>query len=348
MKPEALHLLQQGAFLPAMPLVLDAQRTFDEQGQRRLLRYYLAAGVDGVAVAVHTTQFEIREPEHNLLERVLRVAADEMNRYHGRTILKIAGACGDIDQAVSEANLARDIGYDAVLLSPGGLADRDTRYLLERTRRVAEVLPVVGFYLQTAVGGRYLPYDYWRALCDIPGVVAIKCAAFNRYYTLDVMRAAAETGNRVALYTGNDDSILYDLLTTHQFMGKDRQMRQARFVGGLLGHWAVWTHTAVNLFREARQLADASQVPARLLALGNAITDANAAFFDTANNFAGCIAGVHEVLRRQGLMQGIWCLNPQETLSPGQSEEIDRVYRMYPQLNDDAFVQRFLAHDGQA
>ncbi len=345
---DAMALLKAGAFLPAMPLVLDAQRAFDEQGQRRLLRYYIAAGADGVAVAVHTTQFEIRDPAHDLLARVLSVASDELTRaaqQHGRPVIRVAGACGDIAQAVSEAELARALGYDAVLLSPGGLKDYDDAYLLERTRQVATVLPVIGFYLQPAVGGRHLPYAYWRALCDIPGVVAIKCAAFNRYFTLDVTRAVADTGNRVALYTGNDDSILYDLVTPHQYVTADGAKREARFVGGLLGHWAVWTNTAVRLFRQAKQLDAGQPVPADLLALGNAVTDANAAFFDAANNFAGCIAGVHEVLRRQGLMDGIWCLNPEETLSPGQAEEIDRVYRMYPELNDDAFVRAFLSND---
>lgn len=346
MAQDTVARLRAGAFLPAMPLVLDGGRAFDEAGQRRLLRYYMAAGVDGVAAAVHTTQFEIRDPVNRLLERVLQVAADELDkgaRAHGRPMLKIAGACGITEQAVQEAELARSLGYDAVLLSPGGLKGRDEAYLLERTRRVAAVLPVIGFYLQPAVGGRYLGYSYWRGVCDIPGVAAIKCAAFNRYYTLDVMRAAADAGGRVALYTGNDDSIVSDLVSAYRFTALDGTQREARFVGGLLGHWAVWTSAAVALFRRIRALPEGAPVPADVLALGQAVTDANGAFFDVANGFRGCIAGVHEVLRRQGLMPGIWCLNPDETLSPGQAEEIDRVYRMHPELNDDAFVKDFLA-----
>ena len=345
---DALDLLRNGAFLPAVPLVLDEHRAFDEAGQRRLLRYYIAAGADGAAVAVHTTQFEIRDPKHDLLERVLHVSADELHRAsarHGRAVIKVAGACGDTEQAIREARLAYALGYDAVLLSPGGLARLNDEYLLERTRRVASILPVIGFYLQTAVGGRYLPYTYWRELCAIPGVAAIKCAAFNRYATLDVMRAVADTGNRVALYTGNDDSIVADLLTPHCFVGEDGAQREARFTGGLLGHWAVWTSTAVRMFREARRMAAETAIPSEMLTLGYAVTDANAAFFDVAHQFRGCIAGIHEVLRRQGLMRGTWCLNPKETLSPGQAEEIDRVHRMYPALNDDAFVRDFLAHD---
>lgn len=348
MESAAMKLLREGAFLPAMPLVLDEHRAFDEAGQRRLLRYYIAAGADGAAVAVHTTQFEIRQPEHNLLERVLSVAADELDRAakrHGKPVIKVGGACGPVEQAVREAQLARALGYDAVLLSPGGLKEHDDAYLLERTRQVADVLPVIGFYLQPAVGGRYLPYAYWRALCEIPTVVAIKCAAFNRYFTLDVLRAVADTGNRVTLYTGNDDSIVHDLVTTHRYLGADSNPREARFTGGLLGHWAVWTHTAVQLFHRLKGLPANAPVPQDVLSLANAVTDANAAFFDVANNFMGCIAGVHEVLRRQGLMRGIWCLNPEETLSPGQGGEIDRVYQQYPELNDDSFVRDFLAGD---
>lgn len=347
MREAAYNLLMQGAFIPAMPLALQANRQFDEAVQRRLVRYYMAAGVDGLAVAVHTTQFEIRNPEYNLLETVLRTAAEEIFAYEqaqGKTILRIAGVCGYTEQAVREARLARSLGYDAVLLSPGGLGGYDENYLIERTRCVAQEIPVIGFYLQPSVGGRIFSSAYWEALCAIPGLVAIKCAPFNRYLTLDVVRAVALSGREIALYTGNDDNIMADLLTSMR-VTRDGKEHSARFVGGLLGHWAVWTHTAVDYFHQARAAAQKGEIPSELMALGAQITDANSAFFDTRNQFAGCIAGVHEVLRRQGLFQNILCLNPGETLSPGQMEEIDRVYAAYPALNDDAFVKRFLAAD---
>lgn len=347
MKREKRELLNRGAFLPAMPLALDENRHFDEASQRRLIRYYLAAGADGVAVGVHTTQFEIRLPEIGLFETVLRVCIDEIHKYEeqsGRTVLAVAGICGPVEQAVKEAALAKALGYDAGLLSPGGLSDRDEDYLLERTRAVAGILDVVGFYLQTAVGGRVFTYDYWKQLCEIPGVAAIKCAAFDRYLTLDVARAIAATGGHVALYTGNDDSIVTDLLTEYSFC-IDGEEKSVRCVGGLLGHWCVWTHTAVQYFRAIRDQKPDEMIDSSYLTLAAQVTDANSAFFDTRNNFAGCIAGVHEVLRRQGLFAGIWCLNPDETLSQGQSEEIDRVYAMYPDLNDDAFVKEFLEQE---
>lgn len=347
MRNDARALLSQGTFIPAMPLALDADRKFDEASQRRLIRYYLAAGVGGMAVAVHTTQFEIRQPQHNLLETVLRVAVEEIESFEkreGKTVVRVAGVCGPIEQAVKEAKLARELGYDAVLLSPGGLNAYDEAYLIERTACVAREMPVIGFYLQVSVGGRVFSYDYWRAVCDIENVVAIKCAAFNRYLTLDVMRAVAVSGRDIALYTGNDDNIAADLLTPTRFLENGKEYT-AHFVGGLLGHWAVWTRTAVEYFARLKQAAQEESIPAELLELGAQITDANAAFFDIRNGFAGCIAGVHEVLHRQGLMKGIWCLNPDETLSAGQMEEIDRVYAMYPHLNDDAFAKAFLEAD---
>ncbi len=349
MRSEAMLLLTRGAFLPAMPLVLDEDRRFDEAGQRRLIRYYLESGVDGIAVAVHTTQFAIRDPKINLFERVLTVAISEINAYRARTgreILAVAGACGEAPQAVAEAKLAKSLGYDAALLSPGGLNHLSEKALIERTRQVAEVLDVIGFYLQVAVGGRVFTYDYWRQVCAIPGVKAIKCAAFNRYLTVDVARAIAFADHDIALYTGNDDSIVTDLLTEYAFQDGDT-LRTVRTVGGLLGHWSAWTHTAVEMFREIRKLRPGEPIPAKWMTVAAQVTDVNSAFFDTRNNFAGCIAGMHEVLRRQGLMKGIWCLDPDESLSPGQAEEIDRVYRLYPDLNDDAFVAAFLQEDGQ-
>ena len=347
MRENAYRLLQKGGVIPAMPLALDENRRFDEAGQRRLIRYYLEAGADGIAAAVHTTQFEIRLPQHNMLEKVLRTAAEEMEAFEartGRTVVRIAGVCGPTEQAVCEAELAKSLGYDAALVSPGGLGTQDEDYLIERTQRVAEIIPVVGFYLQPAVGGRVFSYEYWERLCAIENVAAIKCAAFNRYLTIDVARAIACSGREIALYTGNDDSIAAALMTRFLFETAEGT-KEVSCVGGLLGHWAVWTHTAVQYFRRLREAAENGRLSADMMTLAAQITDANAAFFDVRNQFAGCIAGVHEVLRRQGLMKGIWCLNPEETMSPGQSEEIDRVYAMYPDLNDDAFVREFLKRE---
>lgn len=348
MRDAAKKLLLQGAFIPAMPLALDQNRQLDEAAQRRLVRYYLASGVDGIAAAVHTTQFAIRNPKINLLEWVLRIVREEIQAWQdrtGRTILAIAGVCGEIPQAREEARLAASLGYDAALLSPGGLADKSEEYLLERTQAVAQVLDVVGFYLQPAVGGRVFTYDYWQRLCAIEGVAAVKCAAFNRYLTLDVARAIAFCPREVALYTGNDDSILTDLMTEYAFQDGETT-RTVRTRGGLLGHWAVWTHTAVRLFHGLQACQANAPLDPKWLTLAAQVTDANSAFFDTRHQFAGCIAGIHEVLRRQGLMKGIWCLDPDEGLSPGQMEEIDRVYAQYPHLNDDAFVKEFLKGEG--
>ena len=348
MRKEAKALLLNGAFLPAMPLVLDENRKFDEVGQRRLIRYYLAAGADGVAAGVHTTQFAIRNPEIGLLEPVLRTAAEELAAYRektGREVLAVAGVCGPEEQAVREAKLARSLGYDAVLVSPGGLSRLSEEELLHRTAAVAEVLDVVGFYLQPAVGGRVFSYDYWEKLCAIPNVAAVKCAAFDRYLTLDVARAIAFAPHEVALYTGNDDNILIDLLTEYRFRGENGETVSVRTRGGLLGHWAAWTHAAVEIFHKIKALAPGSPVDPALLTLAAQVTDVNSAFFDTANNFKGCIAGIHEALRREGIMKGIWCLDPDETLSPGQAEAIDRVHAMYPHLHDDAFAKAFLASE---
>lgn len=352
MNEQALKILKEGAVIPAVPLALTQERTFDEAAQRRLIRYYLEAGAGGIAAAVHTTQFEIRDPRHNMLGCVLRTVADEISRFErrtGRVIVRIAGVCGPSEQARGEALLARSLGYDAVLLSPGGLQAYSEHELLERTRLVAQHMPVIGFYLQAAVGGRRLSFAYWRSLCEIEGVVAIKAASFNRYQTIDLVRgcACSSRAAQVALYTGNDDHIIDDLLTPYRFT-VDGRVVEKRFVGGLLGHWSVWTKKAVELLAEIRSLPAGAEIPPSLLARAVAVTDSNGAFFDVANDYRGCIAGVHEVLRRQGLLQGIWCLDPEETLSPGQLEEIDRVYRSYPELNDDAFVQSFLRKEACA
>ena len=347
MNTESLNLLHAGAFLPAMPLVLDENRKFDEAGQRRLVRYYMEAGVDGLAVAVHTTQFAIRDPKINLFETVLRVVKSEMDAYSarsGRHLLAIAGVCGEAPQAVAEAKLAGSIGYDAVLVSPGGLAHLSEEQLIERTRLVAEVMPVVGFYLQVAVGGRVFSYDYWEKVCAIPNVVAVKAAPFNRYLTADVARAIAFADHEITLYTGNDDSIVTDLLTTYSFQDGDK-VRTCRVKGGLLGHWSAWVKTAVDMFHRIKALPEDQPIDPSWYTLAAQVTDVNSAFFDSRNNFAGVIAGMHEVLHRQGLLKGIWCLDPEESLGAGQKEEIDRVYAQYPELNDDAFVAEFLKKD---
>jgi len=325
--------LRQGHVIPAHPLALDAARKLDERRQRALTRYYLAAGAGGVAVGVHTTQFAIRDPQIGLFQPVLELAMEELR---GRSIAKIAGVCGRTEQAVREAETARRLGYDAALLSLGAMREASIAELLDHVRAIAAISPVIGFYLQPAVGGRVLPYAFWRRFAEIENVVAIKIAPFNRYQTLDVARAAVESGRakEIALYTGNDDNIVIDLLTAFDFGGE-----QVRIVGGLLGHWAVWTHTAVRQLAELKSLTNAAP---STLTLAQQITDANAALFDAANGFHGCIAGLHEILRRQGLLEGRWCLDPNEDLSPGQSDEIDRVWRAYPHLNDDRFVEEHL------
>src|SRR6267378_4191949 len=339
---KALQLLAQGTVIPAHPLALTAERRLDERRQRALTRYYVAAGAGGLAVGVHTTQFAIREPRIGLFAPVLKLAAEEMDQAdcdRAEPLIRIGGICGATSQAVREAALLKDLGYSAGLLSLAAMKDSNDTALLVHCRTVSEVLPVIGFYLQPAVGGRVLSYGFWREFAEIENVVAIKIAPFNRYQTLDVVRAVAESGRDIALYTGNDDNIVMDLLTPY-FFRVNGHVQERRIVGGLLGHWAVWTQRAVALFQECQTVAcGARPIPRDLVRRNAEITDANAAFFDVAHNFTGCIAGLHEVLRRQGLLEGIWCLNPQETLSPGQQEEINRVYLAYPQLNDDDFVR---------
>lgn len=326
--------LLTGLVIPAHPLALNSQRHLDERRQRALTRYYLAAGAGGIAVGVHTTQFAIRDPKFGLLEPVLKLAAEESR---GRDIVKIAGVCGKAKQALSEAELAARLGYDAALLSLADLKHETLPQLLEHARVIAGVIPIIGFYLQPAVGGRLLSYEFWREFVEIENVVAIKIAPFDRYQTLAVVRALAQSGRaaQIALYTGNDDNILNDLLTEFNFGSQP-----IRIAGGLLGHWAVWTNTAVSHLALAKQ--HRNRVPSELLTLAQQITDANSAIFDPAHNFQGCIPGIHEILRRQGLLEGRWCLDPREELSPGQSAELDRVCQSYPHLQDDAFVREHL------
>jgi hypothetical protein len=346
--PHALRqAVKRGLVIPAHPLALTRNRKLDERRQRALTRYYVDAGAGGIAVGVHTTQFEIRRLGIGLLRPVLSLAAetaDQQAAKRGRAILKIAGVCGPTSQAVKEAELAQALGYHACLLSLAALKDATIPALLEHCRCVAHIMPLIGFYLQPAVGGRMLPFTFWRGFAEIENVLAIKIAPFNRYQTLDVVRAVCESGRErdIALYTGNDDNIVMDLLTPFRFRTKTG-VKTVRIVGGLLGHWAVWTHKATALLAEIHALSrDAAAAPKGMLVRAAEITDSNAAFFDAAHGFAGCIAGLHEVLRRQGLMRGTWCLNAGERLSPGQAQEIDRVYAAYPHLNDDDFVRAHL------
>lgn len=340
--PQVQTVLARGVAIPASPLALNAQRRLDPRRQRALWRYYAAAGAGGIAIGVHTTQFAIRDPKIGLFQPLLELAAEEFRRADaGRTepLVRVAGICGRTAQAVAEAQTAVEFGFHAGLLSLGAMRDADDDTLLAHCRAVAEAIPVIGFYLQPAVGGRVLPYAFWRRFLEIDNVVAIKLAPFNRYHTLDVVRAAAESGrDDVVLYTGNDDNILLDLVGRYRFPLDGRTVER-RFVGGLLGHWAVWTRRAVELLESCQGLVARNEpLTPDMLRLATEITDANAALFDAANQFAGCIAGLHEILRRQGLLEGIWCLDPAEGLGPGQRAEIDRVTRMYPHLNDDEFV----------
>jgi len=326
--------LRSGLVIPAHPLALNSRRRLDERRQRALTRYYLAAGAGGIAVGVHTTQFAIRYPKIGLLEPVLTLAIEESR---GRDIVKVAGVCGKRAQAMTEARLAARLGYDVVLLSLADLQDATIAELVQHARIIADVIPVMGFYLQPSVGGRILPFEFWRDFLEIENVVAVKIAPFNRYQTIDVLRALAESGRaeEIALYTGNDDNILIDLLTPFDF-----GTQAIRITGGLLGHWAVWTKTAVTQLARTKNISNG--VSSSLLTLAAQVTDANAAIFDPAHRFHGCIPGIHEILRRQGLLEGRWCLDPNEELSPGQMEEIDRICQSYPHLQDDTFVQENL------
>lgn len=339
-------LLQDGIVIPAHPLALNAQRKIDEEKQRRLTRYYMASGAGGIAIGVHTTQFAIRDPKINLYETVLQLASEEIAKaYLARPFLKVAGICGPTSQAIKEAELAVKYQYDMGLLSMGGLQNWTEEQILERVKIIAEIIPVFGFYLQPAAGGRIFSYDFWRQFAEIENVEAIKVAAFNRYQTLDVMRAVVNSSRRdsIAMYTGNDDNIVADLLTVYRFTVNGKVIEK-RFSGGLLGHWAAWTKKAVELLEEIKEYhKNKTEVKAAdLLSKGVVITDMNAALFDPSHEFQGCIAGIHEVLKRQGLLDGRWCLNPEEDLSAGQMEEINRVYKDYPELNDDDFIKEFL------
>lgn len=336
-----LDLLRRGTVIPAHPLALAPDRSWDQVSQRALTRYYVDAGAGGLAVGVHSTQFAIRE--RGLYEPVLRLAAETAAAWTDRPLVMVAGAIGKTEQAVAEARIARGLGYHAVLLSLAAWTGVGEDEIVAHCEAVAHEMPLIGFYLQAAVGGIRLSRDFWRRFAAIENVVAIKVAPFNRYATLDVCFGVAAAGaeDRVTLYTGNDDHIVADLVTPFPVRTGDREAI-LRFRGGLLGHWSVWTTSAVALLARLQEAVAAGPVPPEILALDAIVTDCNAVVFDVANGFAGCIPGCHEILRRQGLMTSIACLDAHETLSPGQAEEIDRLYATYPEWADDAFVRQNL------
>ena len=340
--PEVRRRLHEGLVIPAHPLALTTDGKFDERHQRALTRYYHAAGAGGIAIGVHTTQFAIRDPRNALLKPVLELAAetaDACDRTTGRRTVKIAGVVGETSQASAEARLARELGYDIGLLSLAALPNATDEQLIEHARQVATEIPVFGFYLQPAAGGRLLSSNFWRRFAEMPNVAGIKIAPFNRYQTLDVVRAVAESGRAgdIALYTGNDDNIVLDLLTEFEFTTTGGLVK-LHFAGGLLGHWACWTKQAVELLEECQRARTSGNIPASLLLKAAQITEANAALFDAANGFAGCIPGIHHVLHGQGLLPSLRCLDPREALSSGQAEAIERVRREHPWMIDDDFV----------
>lgn len=339
---EVRAAIERGTAIPANPLALTEKRQFDERRQRALCRYYADAGAGGLAVGVHTTQFRIHDPKVGLLKPVLELAVEEMKKSdakNGTRLVRVAGICGRTAQAAAEARLASELGYDVGLLSLAAMKDADEDETIAHAREISGQIPIAGFYLQPSVGGRVLPYSFWRKFAEIENVALIKIAPFNRYQSIDVVRAIVAAGRSdIALYTGNDDNIVMDLLTPYRFKVGGEYVER-RIVGGLLGHWSVWTKKAVELLETCRAaVAAGGPVDPAILRLSIEVTDSNAAFFDVANAFAGCVPGLHEVLRRQGLLAGIWCLDPNEVLGPGQAAEIDRVYAAYPQLNDDDFI----------
>jgi hypothetical protein len=334
---DVVTALRRGVVIPAHPLALREDRSLDERRQRALSRYYIDAGAGGLAVGVHTTQFAIRDV--GLYEPVLRVAIEEMGTWTDRPLIRIAGLCGRTDQALAEARLAIGLGYHAGLLSLAAFASAGDDEIVAHCRAIAREIPLIGFYLQPAVGGRVLSADFWRRFAEIDNVIAIKIAPFNRYRTLDVLRGVVEAGaeERIALYTGNDDHIVADLLTPFT-MCRGGETVDLRIVGGLLGHWCAWTSSAVRLLEHCHAAVARGAIDPGLLAEDARVTDSNAAFFDAANDFRGCIAGCHEVLRRQGLLENLTLLDPDEAMSPGQAEALDRVREAYPDLADDDFI----------
>lgn len=339
--PAKLERFRKGTVLPAHVLALRRDLSFDEPRMRALTRYYLDAGAGGVAVGVHTTQFGIRAK--GLYEPVLRRVSETVAEFGDPAALRVAGVTGKTQQALFEAGVARGLEYDAALLNVAAFAGASEDEILEHCAAIAQTIPVIGFYLLTEVGGIVLSRDFWRRFCMIDDVIGIKVAPFNRYRTLDVAHGVvqARAEDRVTLYTGNDDHIVLDLVTPFVVRrGGENVIVHMR--GGLLGHWAVWTQRAVELFQRIQMAAGEERIEKSLLALDSIVTDCNRAIYDSQNDFKGCIPGCHEVLKRQGLFEGTWCLNPEERLSPGQAELIEQVYRDYPEMNDDAFVRKNL------
>ncbi len=348
---EVMEVLWRGCVIPAHPLALDGDRKVDFRRQRALSRYYIDAGVGGLAVGVHTTQFAIRD--HRLYEPVLGCAAETVADWAQRPILMVAGLTGRTEQAVSEARSAVHLGYHAGLLSLAAWKDVPELEIIEHCKRLAEEIPLFGFYLLTECGGIPLSADFWRRFAEIDNVVAIKIAPFDRYGTIDVVRGVVEAGaeKRIALYTGNDDHIVADLLTPFA-LRRGGETVTVRIRGGLLGHWAFWTRSAVEMLERIHATVASGAIDPAVLALDAMVTEANGGIYDAPHEFASCVPGVHEILRRQGLMETTLCLNPDEVLAVGQLEEIDRVLASYPELNDDAFVaanlERWLSDGGPA
>ena len=342
-----LDLVRQGTVIPAAPLALNARRQLDERRQRALMRYYIEAGAGGVAVGMHFTQFEIRVPGIDMFEPVLRLCSEELDRLAestGRPVIKVAGFSGRTETALRQAEMARDMGYHIGIASLAAFRGAMEQEMIHHMRELAKVMPMFGFYLLTGVGGIPLPYSFWRELVEIENVIGIKIAPFDRYGTIDVARALADSGRAedITLYTGNDDSIVYDFITPYRF-GPPDSAQTVRIRGGLLGQWACWTKCSVELHARLLKLSESGEpVTPELLTLSAQITDANAALFDPAHQYAGSIPGVNEILRRQGLLEGTWTLKRDEVLSPGQLEEIDRVCAAYPHLTDDDFVRHNL------
>lgn len=344
----AYERFAEGTVIPAIPLALNEARHFDRQRQRALIQYYLASGAGGIAAGVHTTQFQIRDQEYNLFEPVLQSISGFIDDYvlkNKKPIFKIGGICGKTDQAVKEARFLAASGYHAGLVSLSAFKNEAIEVMLRHCEKIASEIPIIGFYLQPLAGGVVLPYEFWKKFCQIENVIGIKIAPFNRYRTLDVIRAVAESErqNKITLYTGNDDSIVYDLASTFKMPSAEGE-QVLEIKGGLLGQWSVWTSKAVELFEAIRRIKKNNKsIPQWLFQYAQRLTDANAAIFDAANDFSGCIPGIHEILRRQGLLEGIWCLRKDENLSPGQKEAIDRVCTAYPELQDDEFVKKNLS-----
>jgi hypothetical protein len=347
-EPQIFNQLREGCVIPAHPLALTPEKRLDERCQRALTRYYLAAGAGGLAVGVHTTQFAIHDPKVGLYQPVLELAVGTAQQFALSNKLDppilVAGLVGDTAQAVREARLAARLGYDVGLLSLTALRGRSVEDMIAHARQVADVIPVMGFYLQSTISGMVLPREFWRRLVEIPNVRAVKIAPFNRYQTLDVLQAVAESARQdeIALYTGNDDNIIIDLVTPHAFRTTRGEV-SLRMAGGLLGQWACWTKRAVETLEVIKEIRRTGRpLPQELLTLAGQLTLANQAIFDAENNFAGCIPGISHILHKQGLMRYIGTLDPADRLSPGQAEQIDAIMLAYSHLTDDEFVQAHL------